>query len=108
MKTCFIFCLCLFTYPLFAQPETEPIKQVIKNLFDAMQKGDSAAARQCLMPDARLQTALENTKTGKTRLTTEPADSFMMQIHAIKEKGLQVEERMITCDIQIDFPIATA
>lgn len=108
MKVYFTFCICLLTYPLFAQPETEPFKQVIKNLFDAIQKGDSAAARKCLMPEIRLQTALENTKTGKTRLTTESADSFLVQVHAIKEKGLQVEERMITCDIQIDFPMAAA
>lgn len=108
MKTLLMYFLLLPALPLFAQTQEQPVKQVIKDLFDAMQKGDSAAARKCLMPEARLQTALENSKTGKTRLITETADSFLVQIHGIKTKGLQVEERMITCDVQTDDPMACA
>lgn len=89
-----------------AQQEHQAIKLVIEQLFSALQQGDSAKARSCFIPETRLQTALESLKTGKTKLKTEPLDSFFVQVNEIRVKKLNIEERILTYDIQVDYPMA--
>ncbi len=85
--------------------ETE-VKACIDKLFKAMQLGDSAMAKSCFDPSARLQTAIVNPKTKKTILENEPIDSFMVQVNSIKKNHIVIEERVINYDIKIDYPLA--
>lgn len=86
--------------------ETE-VKACIDKLFKAMQLGDSAMAKSCFDPSARLQTAIVNPKTKKTVLENEPIDSFMVQINSIKKNKIVIEERVINYDIKIDYPLSS-
>jgi hypothetical protein len=86
--------------------ETE-VKACIDKLFKAMQIGDSALAKSCFDPSARLQSAIVNPKTKKTILENEPIDSFLVQISSIKKNKIVIEERVIKYDMKIDYPLAT-
>ncbi len=104
-----ILLLCIFlSFQCMAQnaEETE-VKACIDKLFKAMQLGDSAMAKSCFDPSARLQTAIVNPKTKKTVLENEPIDSFMVQINSIKKNKIVIEERVINYDIKIDYPLSS-
>lgn len=90
-----------------AQSQEEAIKQVITNLFTAMQQGDTAKIRACFVPESRLQSALLNPKTGETKLCTEPLDSFIRISGLMQRDSIQIEERLISFDIKIDDPLAS-
>ena len=71
--------------------ETE-VKACIDKLFKAMQIGDSALAKSCFDPSARLQSAIVNPKTKKTILENEPIDSFLVQISSIKKNKIVISD----------------
>ena len=101
--------LLFFAFGASAQTKEElEIKIAIANLFDYMQLGDSAAVRALFHKEGRLQTAKSDTKTGNNRLETEPLDSFFAKVASIKTRGLKIEERIITCDVKVDLPLASA
>lgn len=86
--------------------ETE-VKACIDKLFKAMQLGDSAMAKSCFDPSARLQTAIVNPKTKRTILENEPINSFMVQISLIKKNKIVIEERIVNYAIKIDYPLSS-
>jgi hypothetical protein len=83
------------------------IKQAITTLFNAMRKGDTATMRSCFDPEARLQTAVFNSKTQKAILNTESIDSFLVQVKSIRIDTMHIEERITHYDIKIDDPMAS-
>lgn len=109
MKKLTWFTLLFFAFGASAQTkEEQEIKNVIVALFDKMQQGDSAGVRVLFHKEARLQTAKTDSRTGSSKLETEPLDSFFATIASIKTRGLKIEERIITCDIKTDLPLAAA
>lgn len=109
MKKITGFVLLLIAFGVHAQTKEEvEVKKTIVSLFDKMQQGDSAGLRTLFDVEARIQTAWFNTKTGISKLETEPLDSFFAQVASIKTRNLKIEERMITCHIQTDHPLASA
>jgi hypothetical protein len=100
--------ILLFSSTVYSQKSNEKvIKKTIITLFNAMQKGDTATMRSCFDNNARLQTALFNSKTQKTMLLTESIDSFLIQVKSIRVDSILIEERITHYDIKIDDPMAS-
>lgn len=100
--------LTLISFAGFAQQTEEvAIKQVVLNLFTAMQQGDTTAARKCFDSTAHLHTALINPTTGKTKLEVETLDAFIKIVGSVRSRNLQIEERILKWNIQTDLPMAS-
>lgn len=100
--------LTLITFAGFSQQtEEEAIKQVVLNLFTAMQQGDTTVARNCFDSTAHLHTALVNPSTGKTKLDVETLNEFIKIVGSIRSRKLQIEERIVKWDIKTDLPMAS-
>jgi hypothetical protein len=107
MKTLFLTFLTTLSFAGVAQKaEERAIRQVVLQLFTAMQKGDTAAARACFDSSAHLHTALVNPATGTTKLEVESLDELMNTVGSIHRRNLQIEERIVKLAIQTDFPMA--
>ena len=98
--------LVLHAHPLAAQPaapaaEAE-VRQVVTRLFDAMRKGDSAAARAVFHPRALLGSAL--VRNGTPEFRTDSLESF---VRSIGSPHAEVwDERLGRVTISIDGPLA--
>jgi hypothetical protein len=91
--------------PLAAQsPAEREVQAVIDRLFDAMRRGDSAAARAVFHPEARLQTA--SARPDGTTLRTASVDDFVRAVGS--PRGEVWDERISDVVIFIDDPLATA
>lgn len=111
MKNTLAFVLIFWSTTAFCQfdyQEDGAIRAVINKLFKGLQTGDTALVRSCMDPSIRMQTAYMDASTGLTRLEEESVDSFLMQIARIREQQLPVDEKLLTCDIKTDVPMATA
>ncbi|GAA4330893.1 nuclear transport factor 2 family protein [Flaviaesturariibacter amylovorans] len=83
----------------------DSVKIPIQRFFDGMRRSDTAMIRSSLAPNAVLQT-IRMTKTGETRVTTDPVDSVLV---GIAKPHTDVYDERITYDgIKIDGPMATA
>jgi hypothetical protein len=94
---------CQFDYQ-----EDGAVRAVINKMFKGMQTGDTILVRSCFDPSARMQTATIDATTGVTQLQVQPIDSFLTQIARIREQQLPVDEKLLTCEIKTDVPMATA
>jgi hypothetical protein len=87
-------------------PAEQEVVAVIKQMFDAMRKGDSTALRRTFDASVRFQTTYVNRKTGKPQLQTEAnADGFAK---AVGTPHAEVwDERIKSYEIRIDGTLAT-
>lgn len=74
------------------------VKQRINQLFSAMQHGDTAVLRSCFYSDKIVLQTVH--KDGQ--LKEEPLDSFLNQVLEIRKRGILVEERITSWNIQTD------
>jgi hypothetical protein len=79
----FSFYLLLFTFVSKGQVTDNSILEPINNLFDGMEKGDSALAHSAFFKDAMLITVLE--KEGDISLRKETVEPFLMAIASPKQ-----------------------
>ncbi|MES2560788.1 MAG: nuclear transport factor 2 family protein [Bacteroidota bacterium] len=108
MKLVLLTVLSLISFAGYTQQAEEiAIKQVVLNLFTAMQQGDTTAARNCFDSTAHLHTALIKPTTGKTKLEMETLDAFIKIVGSFRSRNLQIEERIVKWDIKTDFPMAS-
>lgn len=108
MKRVFFICFTVATISTFAQQREEAaIKEVVINLFSAMQQGDTLKARNYFDSKAHLYTALLNPTTGQTTLETEQLDDFIKAVAGIRQRNLFIEERIVQWDIKVDLPMAS-
>jgi hypothetical protein len=107
MKKLLLLILLIAPNWIFAQVHENKIKQTILLFFEGMQKSDTSIINNCLHKTARFQTALLNNKTNVTSLENEPVDSFLLQVLTIRERNLQIEERITQFDIKVDYPMAS-
>ncbi len=107
MKLIIILIFSASTFLVSAQksPEQE-VKQSIVQLFDAMQKGDTVAARNLFHSTARLQ-SISKKSNGKVALENDAVDEFIKQIGSLP-KNLKIEERILSYEIRVDSIMATA
>ncbi|RYY86848.1 MAG: hypothetical protein EOO15_13370 [Chitinophagaceae bacterium] len=88
-----------------AQTAQDSVKATISALFDGMRKGDSSAIRAAFAPGALLQTVL-TTRDGKTRIVSEPVDSF---VAAVGRPHTEVwDERITFGPVKVDGAMASA
>lgn len=103
LALCFL--ACAGPPPLAAQSPAElEVRAVIDRLFDAMRRGDSAAARAVFHPEARLQTAAA--RQHETVLRTVTVDDFVRAVGS--PRGEVWDERVSDVLILVDDPLATA
>jgi hypothetical protein len=108
MRKILLLSITLITFSAFGQQQEEhAIKDVVINLFKAMQQGDTLTVRNYFDSTAHLHTALVNPTTGKTKLETEQIDDFVKAIASIRERSLVIEERIVKWDIKTDYPMAS-
>ncbi len=103
-----LICSALTTSAQFQSEEEGAVRQLIYKMFKGMQTGDTLLVRSCFDPTVRLQTAYLDATTGATRLQEEPVDSFLTQIARIRDQQLPVDEKLISCEIKTDIPMAIA
>jgi hypothetical protein len=85
--------------------ETEEIKEVIRQLFDAMRKADKAKAQAVFRTEAILQTVFIN-KEGITVVKEESLKEFIDAVGTAREDLW--DERILSYEIKSDGLIATA
>lgn len=105
-NTCAAGLLLILTFsckPAAAQADEAAVKAVVNQLFEGMKHGDTALIRAAFAPQPILQT-VEVDKEGKTRLLTEPLDSFLL---AVASPHAQVYDERIRFDaVRIDGELA--
>lgn len=79
------------------------VEAVVRGLFDAMRRADSAAARSLFHPDARLSGPVS--REGRTELRNTPVDAF---VEAIGGAEAEWDERISDLRIRVDGDLATA
>ncbi len=108
MKQLTLSILCLFfVTTAFAQQtkEREAVKAVIDGMFDAMRASDSAALRELLDPDVRLQRSIINA-AGQPTVTMGDIEAFLRSVGTPRDQKL--DERIWSYDINMDQGLATA
>ena len=91
--------------PALAQPDQEAeVRAVITRMFDGMRGGDSAAMRAVMMPDVRLQSALQR-PDGQTVLRSDSIDAFLRAVGTPHDQVW--DERIHSMEVRIDGPLAT-
>jgi hypothetical protein len=85
--------------------ESEAIKALVLNLFDAMRESDGEKAAALFQPGARMLTALKNAE-GATRLAETPVSGFVEAVGKAKDEVW--DERITHWEIKIDGPMAMA
>lgn len=109
MKHLFLFMAVMLAFRGFAQKGRDgDIRKTLQQLFDAMKAGDSATARLLFEPGAYLQTALFDSSSGVAWVETIPLDSFLKQVASVSKGNMKIEERMISCAVKTDLPMASA
>lgn len=100
-----ILSLLLFSFMANAQEEVA-VKQSIQNLFVGIQKGDTALVRSVFLKDALLETIKQSKETGAE---IEKGD-LMEFINSLANvpADVNIEERILSWDIRVDGPLATA
>jgi hypothetical protein len=84
-------------------PERQAILAPVRQLFDAMRKGDSAAVRAAFHPQAFLATAL--VRQGVPTLQVDTLDAFVRAVGTPHDEVW--DERVISERIEIDGPLAS-
>lgn len=97
--------LTFVSSPVFAQNDKAAVKAAVNRLFDGMKKSDTTLIRSAFASEGILQTVVKNSE-GKTRVITEPLDSFLVSI-ARPHTGIY-DERMRFDVIKIDGDLAIA
>lgn len=100
--------LLAFLFPVLSFGQTgaleTQIQEVANYLFQAMEKGDSIAARALFHPDAKMRTTYIQKNTGKTQLFEGSVNEF---ISAIGEPRIDTwEERTANYSIRVDGILA--
>ncbi len=111
MKTILSLLLILSAITASAQFQSEEegaVRQLIYKMFKGMQTGDTLLVRSCFDPSIRMQTAYIDITNGSTRIQQESVDSFLTQIARIREQQLPVDEKLLSCEIKTDIPLAIA
>lgn len=84
--------------------DAEAVERVIRDLFDAMAAGDSAAAREQFAAEARLERTV--TSDGETRLQVVAVEDFLASIGGAGPGRL--EEEIWDVRVRVDGKLATA
>jgi len=84
--------------------EKPAIKQVIQNMFFAMQTGDTALFRSCFAPTVIFQTIV--TKDNLTKVKTEDFEAFLKSLNKYPKGAL--DERIKFKSVQEDGALAIA
>jgi hypothetical protein len=84
--------------------EKPAIKQVIQNMFLAMQTGDTALFRSCFAPSVIFQTIV--TKGNQTKVKTEDFEAFLRSLSKYPKGAL--DERIKFKSVQEDGTLAIA
>lgn len=84
--------------------EKPAIKQVIQNMFLAMQTGDTALFRSCFAPSVIFQTIV--TKDHQTKVKTEDFEAFLTSLTKYPQGAL--DERIKFKSVQEDGTLAIA
>lgn len=84
--------------------EKPAIKQVIQNMFLAMQTGDTALFRSCFAPTVIFQTIV--TKDNQTKVKTEDFEAFLKSLTKYPKGAL--DERIKFKSVQEDGALAIA
>ena len=100
-----ILSLLLFSFMANAQEEVA-VKQSIQNLFVGMQKGDTALVRSVFSKDALLETIKQSKETG-AEIEKGNLMEFINSLANIPA-DVNIEERILSWDIRVDGPLATA
>ena len=85
--------------------DSEQVKELIENLFDAMRAADGVAFGKCFHESAKMMTALVD-EQGNTRLAEATVSGFVESIS--KAEAGTLDERITAWDIKVDGPMAMA
>lgn len=104
----FVFVLALvFTFSLNAQKsESDNVKAVIVDFFDAFHKQDTTALK-AMVTDKIILQSISTNKDGKTVLKEDDFGKFMKNIASIP-KDRTFEEKLLDFSIQVDGNMANA
>jgi hypothetical protein len=97
--------LILFSFQLQAQetPDNQAIKQVINNMFSAMQTGDTALFRKCFAPTVIFQTIVN--QQNQTQVKTQDFEAFLKSLTKYPKGAL--DERITFKEVQSDGTLAS-
>ena len=98
-----LFLLMLLPFCALSQTPEKEVREVIDQLFDGMEKGDSSLVRRLFLPNATLNTCFVNAK-GEAKVHR---DSLAAFLNSIGTPHKQVwDERLLSCEIKIDGNLA--
>ncbi len=97
--------LLFVSTPLMAQEtnEKKAIKQVVRNMFIAMQTGDTALFRTCFAPSVIFQTVIR--KQGQNQVKSEDFEAFLRSLSKYPKGAL--DERITFKSVQCDEGLAS-
>ena len=95
----------LIGFQLQAQetPDNQAIKQVINNMFSAMQTGDTALFRKCFAPTVIFQTIVN--QQNQTQVKTQDFEAFLKSLTKYPKGAL--DERITFKEVQSDGTLAS-
>jgi hypothetical protein len=100
-----ILLLILFSFQLQAQetPDNQAIKQVINNMFSAMQTGDTTLFRKCFAPTVIFQTIVN--QQNQTQVKRQDFEAFLKSLTKYPKGAL--DERITFKEIHEDGTLAS-